>query len=154
MKFIADVMLGKLAKYLRICGYDVAYFRDIDDTSLIDKALKDARILLTRDRLMMQRKEIRDEVIHCCYIKSKSIKLQLLQLKDDLDLKLKLKLLRCVKCNRLLSKTIKSEARDHVPRYVFETQKIFYTCTHCNKFYWDGTHKKNMEKFLKENIYD
>ncbi len=154
MKFIADVMLGKLAKYMRIYGYDVEYFRDIDDASLIDKALRDGRILLTRDRLMLQRKAIRDEIIQCFYIESKSIKLQLLQLKDDLDLEFKLKLLRCVKCNGLLSQTIKRKARDHVPKYVFETQKIFYSCSHCNKFYWDGTHKKEMEKFLKETFYE
>ncbi len=154
MKFIADVMLGKLAKYLRICGYDISYYKDMDDASLIDKALREDRMLLTRDKRMLERKEIRDDRIKYAYIESKAIKSQLDQMKDAHNLKLTPNLLRCIKCNRLLKPILKDEAKDHVPRYVFETQENFFYCSGCGKFYWSGTHKKNMEKFFKENLYD
>ena len=152
MKFIADVMLGKLAKYMRMCGYDVQYYNDIDDTSLIEKALSEDRILLTRDRLMLKRKEIRDDIIGYCYIRNKTIRLQLNQLKGDMDVRLKLKFKRCVKCNSLLVKTEKERAKGIVPEYVFKMQEKFYYCSGCGKFYWNGTHKKNMEIFFKENF--
>ena len=152
MKFIADVMLGKLAKYLRMCSCDIQYDHNIEDKALIETAMHENRILLTRDRLMLLRKEIKDGLIQYAYIKNETLKMQLKQIRDDFDIPLKIHFARCIKCNTILTEALRDKIKKNVPEYIFQTQKKFYYCSECHKFYWSGTHKKNMEIFFRENF--
>lgn len=149
MKFIADIMVGKLARYLRMAGNDVLYINDIDDDEILEIAKNDERIVLTRDSLMLLRKPFRNNSIKSVFIKDDSIIKQLKQIKNDLGIPLKPNLLRCLECNTELSKAQKENLKDKVPPYVYTTQKDFLHCPKCDKYYWRGTHYDNINDFFE-----
>jgi uncharacterized protein with PIN domain len=140
MKFIADIMVGKLARYLRMAGYDVIYINDIEDEEVLRIAKKEGRTILTRDVLMLQRKDCKNGVIKSLLIEDDILLDQLEQVKKELDLELKPKLIRCLDCNSLLKKVSKADLKEKVPPYVFKTQDNFLYCPDCDKYYWRGTH--------------
>ena len=148
MKFIADVMVGRLAKYLRMAGYDVAYINNIKDDMIIEIARNKDRIILTRDRLMLERKEIKNHIIKSVFIKDDGLSAQLKQVKYELNIDLKPSLKRCIKCNARLEEIKKEHVRKKVPPYVYSTQDYFLLCTGCKKLYWRGTHYKNINEFF------
>jgi len=140
MKFIADIMVGKLARYLRMAGYDVIYINDIEDDEVLSIAKKESRTILTRDVLMLQRKDCKNGIIKSLLIEDDNLLNQLEQVKKDLDVELKPKLIRCLDCNSLLEKVSKADLKEKVPPYVFKTQDHFLYCSNCEKYYWRGTH--------------
>jgi uncharacterized protein len=144
MRFIADIMLGKLARYLRMAGNDVLYFNDISDDEILKIAKAQDRIILTRDSLMLQRKECKNRIISSMLIRDDDFLKQLKQVKDELSIILKPLLVRCLKCNSLLEKAIKPEIEGKVPPFVFKTQERFMYCSGCSKYYWRGTHYENI----------
>jgi len=144
MKFIADVMLGKLARYLRMAGSDVLYINNIDDDEILLIAKDQDRIILTRDSLMLQRKECKNKIINSILIRDDDFLKQLKQVKDVLSLNLAPLLSRCLECNSLLEKVRKLELEGKVPPYVFRTQESFQYCARCGKYYWRGTHYENI----------
>ena len=155
MKFIADIMVGKLARYLRMAGYDVIYINDIEDEEILSIAKKESRTILTRDVLMLQRKDCKKGVIKSLLIKDDSLLSQLEQVKRELDLELKPKLIRCLDCNTLLDEASKEDLKEKVPPYVFKTQDNFLYCPDCDKYYWRGTHYdsiNNVFKVLNKNL--
>ena len=149
MKFIADIMLGKLARYLRMAGNDVLYINNIDDDEILRIAKSQDRIILTRDNLMLQRKECKNKIINSLLIKDDDLLGQLKQVKDSLSINLVPLLVRCLKCNSLLEKVKKSEIEGKVPPYVFKTQENFLYCAGCGKYYWRGTHYENICRTFK-----
>jgi uncharacterized protein len=152
MKFIADIMVGKLARYLRMAGYDVLYKNDVGDDEIIRVACKTNRIVLTRDSLMLARKEFKNGTLKYVYIKDDSLKNQLKQISAELRLSLKPNLIRCIECNHRLIKVKKEEIKNRIPPYVFRTQENFLYCKHCDKYYWRGTHYRNIKNtFLGVN---
>jgi uncharacterized protein len=150
MKFIADVMVGRLAKYLRMAGYDVAYINDIKDDKIIEIAKNEDRIILTRDRLMLERRDIKNHVIKSVFIKDDSLSAQLMQIKNELHIDLKPSLKRCIECNSCLEEIKKDNVRGKVPPYVYSTQDYFLLCINCKKLYWRGTHYKNISEFFSK----
>lgn len=140
MRFIADIMLGKLARYLRMAGNDVLYSNNISDEEILRVAKTQDRIILTRDNLMLQRKECKNKIIGSLFIKDENLLEQLRQVKDDLNINLAPLLSRCLECNSLLEKVKKPEIEGKVPPYVFKTQENFLYCANCSKYYWRGTH--------------
>ena len=149
LKFIADIMVGKLARYLRMCGYDVVYDNYLDDASIVKIAVQQSRIILTRDALMLQRKDCRNNIISSLFIESSRLEDQLRQVKSVFDIKLEPKLIRCIECNSLLEHADRNELEDKVPPYVYRTQNTFLFCQKCNKYYWRGTHYDNILKAFK-----
>ncbi len=145
MKFIADIMVGKLAKYLRMAGCDVLYINDISDDEIIKIARETGRTVLTRDSLMLTRKEFKNGVIKYLLIKDEKLKNQLEQVKTDLNLSLRPNLIRCIECNRKLIKVEKKKIKNKVPPYVYKTQQNFLYCKNCDKYYWRGTHYRNIK---------
>ena len=145
--FIADDQLGKLARWLRILGFDTLYFRHIDDTELIAKAAEEKRILLTRDT------RIADDPgpANCILIQSDDWIEQMKQLIAQLKLKLTPKNLfsRCLLCNSPLQPIPKADVRERVPPFVFQTQQEFVHCPSCDKIYWQGTHVSHVLDKLK-----
>jgi len=144
MKFIADIMLGKLARYLRMAGHDVLYFNNMDDVEILKTAKAQDRIILTRDRLMLKRRECENRIIGSMLIKDDKLLAQLKQVKDNFCIEMKPLLIRCPECNSMLEKVDKPGIEAKIPPYVFKTQKKFLYCTKCNKYYWRGTHFDNI----------
>ncbi|MBI3353789.1 MAG: Mut7-C RNAse domain-containing protein [Nitrospirae bacterium] len=145
-RFIADTMLGRLSTWLRIIGYDTLYFKDIDDASLLRLAREEGRVILTRDTLLLKRREIEDYV----FIKDNEPINQLKQVIAALSLKTGDNLFsRCTRCNEILISIEKKYIEDLVPEYVFQTNNTFTQCRICRRVYWKGTHFKRMEDRLK-----
>ena len=135
-------MLGRLAKWLRVLGYDVAYERRITDEALIARAWRENRVLLTRDTALVGRRILRSTGARFLLVESDDPDEQLEQVLRDLRLEAGRRRLlsRCLHCNE---KTLRVERRDveaHVPPYVLQTQRRFSRCPSCRRIYWRATH--------------
>lgn len=150
MKFIADIMVGKLARYLRMAGCDVLYMNDASDDEIIKIARETDRIVLTRDSLMLTRKEFKNGTLKYLHIKDEKVKNQLEQVKSELNFPLKPNLIRCIECNRKLVKVEKEEIKNRIPPYVYKTQENFLYCKNCDKYYWRGTHYRNIKDIFMD----
>ena len=151
LKFVVDANLGKLAKWLRIAGYDALFATNIDDDSLIRIGLQDERVVLTKDTHIPRRRVATSGKLKVLLIKYDKVMDQLKQVAQALALDLKAHLLsRCIRCNQPLVPTTKEEIQDMVPAYVFTTQFRFSQCPTCGRVYWQGTHWDNMERELEK----
>jgi len=141
VKFIADEMLGRLAKWLRAVGYDTAYYNGDGDGPLVQKALLEDRIILTKDTHIMERKLARKIIL----IQSDEPREQLKQVVHELGLEIKNRFFtRCLICNHDVIAIQKEKIKDQVPEYTYMNQNEFYKCPECNRIYWPGTHKDSM----------
>ena len=151
MKFICDDMLGRLAKWLRMLGFDTLYFNTIADAELLRLSLQEERILITRDTHLPGRYMLSTYIV----IKHENYMQQLKQVIETLHIEPSQYHLfsRCLMCNRPIEPIRKNTVKDKVPPYVYKTQHIFYTCMSCKKIFWHGTHRKNtLEKLQKANL--
>lgn len=150
-RFIADSMLGKLAKWLRLGGIDVEYDKNIDDTLLIRRALSEDRVIITRDRVIAKRKDVKD----CLLIWSDYLDEQFIEFMQGFEFEaLDRAFTRCIRCNTVLEDVSKNSLIDLVPPYVLKTQDEFRRCNSCQRIYWGGTHRENAEKFLRSVVAD
>lgn len=146
MKFLADSMLGKLAKWLRLLGYDTLYQRDAEDRELVRIALQEDRVLLTRDNELAGRRMVRDRTL---FIDSQSTWSQLRQVIRHFGLESENSLFtRCLVCNAVLEDIPKSSVEGLVPPYVYQTQDRFQRCPSCSRIYWRGTHVEHVMDVL------
>lgn len=136
--FIVDGMLGSLARWLRIAGYDSIYFRGMDDDRLLEETKNSARIMLTRDRELYQRSLKLG--LKSIFFESEEVTTQLSHLKRELDLKLVASNSRCPRCNGLLVETLKTNVQDLVPAESFNAFNEFWICGDCSGVYWKGSH--------------
>ncbi|HSN05479.1 MAG TPA: Mut7-C RNAse domain-containing protein [Nitrospira sp.] len=148
IRFMADAMLGRLARWLRILGYDTAYEKVTTDEALIEQAVRDNRWLLTRDRRLALRKLIRSR--HTL-IASDDVEGQLHQmhreLKIDLDLTHR-RAYRCADCNVVLTSIRHVDAAPLVPPFVAQQYEEFLQCPRCRRLFWPGTHWQNLDRRL------
>ena len=143
LKFLADAMLGSLAKKLRLLGIDTAYISDLDNSELKYLVRSQGRILLTRDLNLSRSmgdlawsvigKDAREEFLSIAE-----------KLKSFSDLLVPFS--RCLDCNNPLQSIELSEAQGKVPPFIFQSQKNFTHCPSCGKVFWKGTHSKRMEE--------
>ena len=149
MKFICDDNLGKLAKWLRTLGYDTLFSLDIEDTELVSGALKEDRIILSRDTELKRFKSAEKNFL---LLSSNEPLEQLKEVLRKFNLKPDEKILftRCIVCNQVLVSVPKKEVENKVPPFVFKTQESFVYCSKCDKLYWGGTHVKNLKKKIVE----
>ena len=145
MKFIATKELGRLAKWLRIIGFDTHYFPETERRELVIKSLRENRIILTRDSRMSVYSGVR--MLH---IKSDFVEDQVKQVVRELEIQLNRKrfFTLCVLCNTPLENVKKEDIQSRVPPYVYETQESFMKCPFCDKVYWQGTHWTNVAQFV------
>ena len=144
-KFIADMMLGRLARWLRLYGYDTVYGIE-DDDEILRISREENRILLTRDETLAKRLE--DSVL----IKSNKFEEQVKQL---MELGFEFNELfpenaRCPKCNGLIRRAKKREIKGKVPKGVYEDYDEFYICSQCGQIYWPGRQWREMVKIDKK----
>ena len=146
MKFVADSMLGKLAKWLRVLGYDTHYQR-FYRPGAIDRLLKGDRYLLSRHGAMANQYN-KTVLLH-----ADRVGVQLNELKDKLNLAPERStwFSRCLVCNALLEETQPDDVRDNVPEYVFYNNMTgVRSCPSCGRYYWAGSHRTRMVKQLAE----
>ncbi len=146
-QFIVDCMLGKLAKWLRILGYDTLYWRGNDWQMLKEKGR--GRIFLTRSTAKFSHGGTFKGVI---LIRDDNPKLQLKSVMGELALKIDEHRIfsRCLVCNRQLKEIPKEEVEGRVPDFVFSTYSEFSSCPECSRIYWKGTHQEDMRKKIAE----
>jgi uncharacterized protein with PIN domain len=149
-RFVADVMVGRLAKWLRIAGFDVLYSNRFTDEELMALSQQQGRILLSRDTRLLVQKAVR----HFIFLEQENIQSQLEQVfRVTRTTTLPGVLTRCLSCNKTLEQVPRDQVRDQVPPFVFETQPHFKRCPSCNKIYWAGTHRqaviRTLEKLLQ-----
>jgi hypothetical protein len=148
-RFIADEMLGKLARWLRAIGYDTVYYEGGSDDALMQQALEEDRIILTRDSDFLEKKLARK----IFFLKSEQPREQFRQIVEELGLDVEDKVFtRCIVCNKKLIPVDKNEVQDEIPVYIYLTQNKFYYCLNCGKVYWPGTHKDSMLEFINSII--
>jgi uncharacterized protein len=140
MKFIADAMLGKLAKRMRLLGNDVIYDPTLNDNEIIQLSLEQDRVILTRDKALAAR----PLAIKHLLIKSERVEQQLEKIQSSFHLKT-VSFTRCSKCNEPIVSVAKNEVCDLLPQHVCENNTVFSQCPKCSRIYWAGTHVKNME---------
>ena len=146
-RFVLDAHLGKLASYLRMLGFDVLYRNDYDDEELARTASQERRILLTRDRGLLKRRE----VIHGYCLRSLRSREQLLEVLRRFDLGGAIAPFhRCLRCNGLLEPVAKeailAQLEPKTRRYYHE----FFRCQQCGQIYWKGSHFQRMQAFIQE----
>ena len=140
-KFILDVHLGTLSKYMRMLGLDTLYQNNYKDNEIVKISLMEKRAILTRDRGILKR----SEVTHGYWIRNTKIENQLLEVINRFDLKNQIKeLSRCLQCNSVLKKIAKERVINRLPKKVKEFQNEFYHCSKCDKIFWKGSHYTKM----------
>lgn len=145
--FFADVMLGRLAKWLRILGYDTSYEQTIKSGKLVSAARNEKRVILTRNKKLAKTLDESEYL----FIEDNSIVNQLKYVIDSFKLDVSEKFLtRCTECNAEIVPVNKEEVINDVPDFVFRTQNEFSKCPECGKFFWQGTHLKRMEEILED----
>jgi hypothetical protein len=147
MKFAVDCMLGKLAKWLKILGFDAAYFSKIEDDELLRLARMERRTLLTRDTGLMERAAPHPALFILSGEWENQVKevLTAFGLHDQVALHS-----RCLVCNRKLKLIAKSRARNLVTPHVYAHAAGFALCPGCGRVFWKGTHSRDMEAKLAE----
>ena len=149
MKFLCDRMLGTLAKWLRIYGFDTFYATDeMDDNELINISKNEDRILISRDRNLIQIS--RRENLKTMEIKTTDINEQINSILKEIKIDKSNILSRCILCNSEISEIKKDKIKKKVPKRVFESNEKFWFCSKCNKIYWKGTHYENMIKKIND----
>jgi len=144
MRFACDVMLGKLAKYLRILGFDAVYLGNVNQLDRYEQQ-NDPRYFLTRRR----KAGAYEMTIH---ISAENVRDQLKELKELIKPYVDPEnvLARCINCNLPLGDVEKETIEHRVPEFVFHTYNTFKICPHCQRVYWAGTHTEHMAELIKE----
>jgi uncharacterized protein len=144
--FVADAMLGKLAKWLRVMGIDVLYDPGLTDARLLQCADVGGKIILTRDHRLMNRRGPTQRF----YIESDYYHEQIRQVVQAFHLVDRIHVFtRCLRCNAPLRAIAKQLVAGRVPSYVYATQMAFKHCAMCDRLYWGGTHRDNTLRQLQ-----
>ncbi len=158
MRFIADSMLGRLARWLRLLGYDTLYFPHIEDRVILRIAREENRTLLTRDTHLVKVRGLQ----HFLLLEENNPFKQLRRIVETFKLRLGNKdsgegnvpLSRCLICNSVLNIVQRDEVKNAVPEYVYQTSDIFKKCSKCGKLYWKGTHPEKFRRKLSEIFHN
>jgi uncharacterized protein with PIN domain len=141
-KFVLDVHLGKLARYMRMFGFDTAYKNNFTDDDLIKISLNEKRTILTKDREILKR----NDVTHGYWVRNKNPEEQVKEIIERFDLKDQVKeFTRCIECNASLEPIEKEKIPYRLPPKVKKWHNKFYECPRCKKIYWKGSLRKNEE---------
>jgi len=143
MKLLADAMLGRLARWLRILGYDTVYSADTDDFAVLRLARAGERLILTRDHDLAERRGVRTLLIT-----SESLEDQLREVRAAIGPPTDTSFSRCPECNGMLVEAPPALVTERVPPFVRRTQRHFSLCEGCGRVYWRGTHWERMQELI------
>ncbi|WP_317175587.1 Mut7-C RNAse domain-containing protein [Pontibacter beigongshangensis] len=145
-KFILDVHVGRLARALRLLGFDSRYQNDYADTSIAQLALKENRIVLTRDIGLLKHRSI-----HRGYwLRSQHLQEQLAEVIAYFRLGPRFETFsRCLACKGQIVPVPKAEVVDQLPPKTRRYFNEFYRCPSCRRVYWKGSHYERMQEFLQ-----
>ena len=149
-RFILDAHLGKLARYLRMLGFDSLYRNDYTDREIIETARDEKRIILTRDKLLLRS----PRVDHGYYVRAIEKHSQLFEVVKKFDLYSQFRTFsRCMTCNTALSpESRESFLLRRIDPAIYHYYKEFYYCPSCDKFFWRGSHFQRMEQYIRDII--
>ncbi|HJW26313.1 MAG TPA: Mut7-C RNAse domain-containing protein [Rhodocyclaceae bacterium] len=146
-RFVADVHLGGLAYLLRMAGFDTFYDNRLDDETIVAIAVRDGRIVLTRDRELLKRRA----VTHGCYVHALKSEPQLREVFARLDLARSARpFTLCPYCNVPLQAVDKAQVEDRLPAGVRQRYQHFATCIDCRRLFWEGDHWQRLAELLAE----
>ena len=145
-RFLADCNVGRLARWLRVLGYDAVYEPLLPDAQIVARALAEGRVLLTRDADMMQRKVIAGGAVRALLLRNDRVQDQVRQVLTELALEPVQPLSRCLDCNAELEPRAKAAVAGRLPPYVYATQERFSECPQCARVFWPGTHWERMRE--------
>lgn len=152
-KFIIDTNVGKLAKWLRMMGYDALLFNEKDDGRMVKIALSQARVIITRDSEFMKRRVITTGRVKAFLVTGDNPELQMQTVINALQLEEEYKpFTRCLECNSQLTNRERGEIKPAVPPRVFEMQDQYMECPTCHRIFWRGTHWQSMNNKLRDFI--
>ena len=148
-KFVLDVHLGKLARLLRMTGFDTLYENCYSDDEIVEISCKQKRTILTRDVGILKR----NRVERGYFIRNTDPDEQIIEVIERFQLSGMINgFTRCIVCNGMLVKIAKEDYKSVIPENAFKTYKDFYNCERCGKIYWKGSHYPGMVKNLQEII--
>ena len=146
-RFIVDVNLGKLALKLRLLGFDTLFRNNFEDDEIIEIALRENRIILTRDKGILKQ----NAVTHGYFLRNDDPKKQLKELVDRLQLQSSFRpFTRCAACNGILEEIEKQKVHHNLSSDTFQFYDKFWRCTGCEKIFWKGSHYKHIQNWLKD----
>ena len=144
-RFVADVHLGGLARQLRMAGFDTAWGNALGDDEIVALAAGEGRIVLTRDRELLKRREI----THGCYVHALRTNAQAAEVFARLDLAASVRpFTRCLHCNEPLREVAREEVLDRLPPRTRLHYQRFRTCERCGRVFWEGPHWERMRSLL------
>lgn len=147
IRFILDVHLGKLTRYLRLLGFDSLYRNDYSDDRIVRISNTEERIILTRDRGILKRKAVNRGY----WIRGHSPKQQAREVVRKFDLSGSIRPFRfCLTCNGKITEVSKKDVEELLPPRTRQYYQKFYRCTECNRVYWEGSHFLRMKKLIDE----
>jgi uncharacterized protein with PIN domain len=145
-RFVADAHLGGLARLLRMCGFDTLYDNNFADSEIATISAQEGRIVLTRDRELLKRREI----THGCYVHALKSAQQLREVFERLDLAGSAQpFALCLHCNAPLHAIDRAEAQRLIPSGVLARYAQFSACDICGRVFWQGSHWQRMQTLLR-----
>lgn len=153
IRFLLDGMLGKTARWLRMIGYEVTYYKDREDSDLLSIARRDSLLLMTADMELYRTAVARGIEAVLVEGSDESVTLANLAQRYNLNLTIDPSLSRCPLCGHRLREASKQNAKDLVPAATFKTYQSFWVCTNqdCGKAYWQGSHWKRITQTLEKS---
>jgi uncharacterized protein with PIN domain len=148
LKFIADSMLGKLSRWLRILGYNVKYDTSLNDEQLIEIAKNERRTLLTRDFTLYKRALVKGIDTFLVEGENEAEKIAKVVKKHNLSLEVNINMSRCPKCNTRIKSITKESVIGVIPKSTSLHYDTFWKCPKCGQIYWQGSHWKRIDKTL------
>lgn len=146
-KFVSDVHLGTLAKYMRMLGFDVKYQNDFSDSQIIEISLNEKRAILTRDLGVLKQGKVKRGY----WVRSIKAAVQIREIIARFNLSGSIKeFSRCIRCNTLLKPVDKTKVIQKLPSKVRTCREEFYYCHVCDKVYWKGSHYEKMRVFIEK----
>jgi uncharacterized protein len=150
-RFIVDVNAGKLARWLRMMGYDTLFFDGPDDGIMVKLALAQGRTVITRDAEFMKRRAVSSGRVRALLVSGDIPAAQMQTAITELDLDKDYKpFTRCLECNAELTPRDKNDLTGSVPKRVYSMQNQYMQCPSCRRIYWRGTHWAAMKRKLDE----
>ena len=142
--------MGKLARWLRLLGFDTLFFKGENDGIMVEIAQSENRVILTRDSRLIERKPIARGQVRALLLTTDNVYEQEQNTVTEFDLKAAMKPFSlCLECNQALAAVNRENVQSRVPPYVWQTQKEYRECPHCHRIYWKGTHWEAMNRRLE-----